>query len=480
MKSFLKKFEDLCIKESKIIVILFLLIIVFAIVNIIINRINIRNDELITENLSTLTNISKELISKIQDEEEIKVYLFDYGADDYVSTFAKKYEQLNKNIIVEIKKAKEDEELASSYGIKEGEYDILIISGENSRLIKEDDLYSYDYNTGNVIDLTEQRLTNGIVQVTSVGERIPLYILKGHEKYVLENELSIIKRYVELENYELKELDLSSDDIPEDCNIIMINTMNSDFLDEETDKIKDYINNGGNILWLEDAKIEEIEYSNVKSVLEMFGVEDIKAGVVFEQDNENIILQNPYLILPKINDIEVLGDFDTQGKVMFYYSTRLNFVEDERLKELNVKKIDLLSTSDKALLKTDFSNDVMSKKEGDEEGKFIVGALLEKSLEEGKKSKLMIYANNYFITNNVIKIGKEDISVVDLYNNRELINNSINYLSENQNNLEITKLVPRNYYIGIENNSVKQALIVEGIILIVFVRNHDIYKKKKK
>lgn len=457
-------------EENKRIILFFIIIIfIFSVINIVINRISIRKNELITESSYTITEASKEQISKIPDEEEIKIYLFDYKEDDYVYEFAKKYEELNNKINVEIKNAQEeDNEIVSNYGVKEGEYNILIISGEKSRLYEDNDLYSYDYNTGNIIDLTEQRLTSGIISVSSFKGKMPLYILKGHEKYGIDNELSILKRYIELENYEVKELDLSSEDIPEDCNTIVITALNSDFPDEETKKIKDYINNGGNILWFEDARFEETEFNNKKSILEIYGIEDTELGVIFEQDKDSIIIQNPYLILPEINASDITKELSTEGKVMFYYSSKLSFADDDKLNELNITKTDLLSTSEKALFKTDLSNAAMTKAENDEEGKFIVGALLEKSVEENT-SKLVIYANNYFITNQNVTIGKEEIPVVDLYNNKELVQNSIDYLSENKDNIKIRKIVPRNYYIGIEDESVKQAIIAEAIILVILI-----------
>ena len=388
--------------------------------------------------------------------------------DDYVFSFLKKYETLNKNISVEIKNISENEELVNKYGIKEGEYNILIFSGERTKLFENDDLYSYDYNTGDIINLTEQRITRGIIQVSSIGNTNALYTLKGHEKYGLNEELSLLKRYIELENYEIKELNLSSDDVPEDCRTIIISTINSDFSEEETNKLKDYINNGGNILWLEDIVLGETELNNANSILEMYGIEKEKTGVIFEQEKDKNIMQNPYLILPEITTSKD-NKINLPSKVMFYYATKLDFVQDEKLNELNVTKVELLSTSEKALFKTDLSQDALTKKENDEEGRFIVGAMLTKSLEEGKTSKLIIYSNNYFVTNQTMTIGKEKIPVADLYNNKELIQRSIDYLYKNEHDLSIRKIMPRNYYIGIEDQSVKHAIIVEIIIFIVLV-----------
>ena len=468
----MKKF----LKENKIVLLFIVLLIIFLIINIVINQNIIKSNEQITNSLYTLTETTKEQVCKIPEDKEIKVYLFEYKEDDYVFEMAKKYEELNKGISIEIKSISDNEEMVNQFGIKEGEYNILIISGEKSKLFEDNDLYSYDYNTGDIKNLVEQRLTDGISQVSSDNEKNSVYILKGLKKYKLDRDLSGLKRFIELENYEIKELELSEEDISEDCKLIIIPALNVDLSDEETEKLKDYINNGGDIIWLEDAIFEEKEFNNANSILEMYGIEKEKSGVIFEQDKNKTVMQNPYIIFPDIMN----SNIKMPSKVMFYYSSKLNFVNDEKLEELKVKKTELLSTSEKALFKEDLSEDTMIKKENDEEGKFIVGAMLEKSLEDGKASKLIIYANNYFVTNQTMTIGKEEIPVVDLYNNKELLQNSIDYIFENDNSIDIGKIVPRNYYIGIEDESVKQAIIVEIIIFIVLICVIIFIKKNKK
>ena len=72
MKKSLKKLKEKCLKENKIILLFLLLIIIFAIIDIVINRINIRNTEKISENLYTISESSKEYISKIPDDEEFR------------------------------------------------------------------------------------------------------------------------------------------------------------------------------------------------------------------------------------------------------------------------------------------------------------------------------------------------------------------------------------------------------------------------
>ena len=478
MKKFLEEIIEKCKKEYKIVFLFLIVFLVFVIINIVINNNIIKQNEAITETLGTLTQESKDKIAQLSEEDEIKIYLLNYAEDDYVSIFAKKYEGLGKKIVVENKKTQEDEEFSNKYGIKDG-YKILIISGDKSQIINEEDLYSYDYDTGNMINLLEQRLTNGIIKVSSIGKNIPIAILKGHEKYKLETDLSIIKEHLKLENYELKQVDLQSENIPEECNTIIISTQNRDFLNTEIDKIKNYINNGGNILWLEDAIVDDKDLPNLNSILDIYGVEHEGKGVICEQNKNSMIMQNPYIILPNINAANIIKDTDMPEKIMFYYSTKLNFANEEKLKELNIIKTELLYTSENALFKKNLSSDPMTKTEEDEEGRFVIGAMLEKKFEE-KSSKLIIYANNYFITNQTMEIGNEKVSVANLYNNKEFIQKTIDYLTNNNDKIAIKKVVPRNYYIGIENESVKQAIIVETAIFVVLAVGIFFIKNKNK
>lgn len=473
----MKKIKEIIINERKLIIVYLIIIIAFSIINITLNRMDIEENEKITRNLYTLTEDSKEKIAQISDDKEIKIYLFNYDEEEYVSTFSREYEKLNKKISVENRTIQEDEELVEKYDIKDI-YSILIVCNDKSQLLIDQDLYSYDFNTGNIYELTEQRLTNGIVNVASSEDKDKIYILKGHNKYNTEKEFTLIKRYVEIDNYEFNNVNLEEEAFPEDCKLLIINSLSNDLSDKEKEKIKKYIENGGNIFWLEDAYFGEDEFKNKKEILDIYGTEIKNNGVVFEQDKNSLVMQNPYLIVPSINSTEITKSLSTQGNILFYYSTKIDFADNEKLEELNVKNTELLYTSENALFKTDLSNDTLVKKENDEEGKFVVGALIEKKNEENT-SKIIIYANNYFITNQTMKIGKEEIPVVELYNNKELIQNSINYLCE-KNNLEIRKLVPMNYYIGIEKDTLKNAIITEIVFLVLSAGFTVLIKKKNK
>ncbi|MCI8621277.1 MAG: hypothetical protein HFJ50_06075 [Clostridia bacterium] len=76
--------------------------------------------------------------------------------------------------------------------------------------------------------------------------------MTGHEERNM-NAMYYYKTYLELENYEIKTLDLlSAQNVPDDCEGLIIASPKKDFTNVEADSIKAYIEKGGNILWLND------------------------------------------------------------------------------------------------------------------------------------------------------------------------------------------------------------------------------------
>ena len=80
--------------------------------------------------------------------------------------------KVNKNITVEIvEDAEKRPDLKSKYNVESGLYTILIVSGEKHKTYTAYDFYTYDYNTGKQIDISEQRFTNGIISVSSIRNK---------------------------------------------------------------------------------------------------------------------------------------------------------------------------------------------------------------------------------------------------------------------------------------------------------------------
>lgn len=491
MKKIKKIFESIKLKWLKdrllTVILIAILVVAFIGINLGVQALNISDIDLTEEKIFTLTDQSKDAISKIPEDEEITIYLFDYEEDTSLVDLAKQYTDVRKNIKIELTTTTEKPDLAQEYGISAGSYSILIIDGEKHKLISKAELSTIDYSTGNTIDITEQRLTNGIISVSSVGEILSVYMLTGHKEYSLASEMATFKQYLELENYELKELDLLiSGKIPDDCKTLVISSPRSDFTDTETDIIKKYINNGGNIVWFNDAYTQDDKTPNAQSILDMYGVTIDKKGFIVEQDETRMISENPTIIVPTVNYSEITDDVYGNGIVLLFQSGRLKFVSDEKLEGLKVAKTDLLISSEKSFFRTKTDIQTYTATKDDEVGSNVLGAILDKTVkdatenEEAVVSSLVIYANNYFVSDAPVILGQQSIPAIYFYENSGLALNTISYTAKASEGLVIRKNIENTYYTATQAQDTIIRVIVYGVPVLIIILGIVVWQVRRR
>lgn len=422
---------------SKTLILVLIIIAIFIGINILVQKLDPKDIDLTKEQLYSLTEESKEKIKALPETDKINIYMFDYNDRDAIAELAKEYSKVNKNINVEIIKTEDRPDLVSKYNVESGYYTVVIESGNKSKTLTYYDFYTSDYSTGNSIDLTEQRFTNSIIAVSSIGKTTAVYTLTGHGEYSMESEMTFLKQYLELENYEVKDIDLlSAGNVPEDCNTLIIASPKKDFTEPEANAVKNYIQNGGNIFWLSDPYSSEGEMPYIKSVLDLYGVNIRQDGFIVEQDKSKMALGAADLVLPNITNSEVTKNVKS---VLLLDTGKLQFVDD--LSSLNVIKTDLLTTGETSFYRTDLQNPSGIPSEGEEVGASVVGAILEKkSTEEGKESsKLIVIANNQFATDRVINTGSSQVIAIGMRDNLEFALSAVAELSEVEDEFVIRK-----------------------------------------
>lgn len=483
MKKILETLKSKWLRETSLTIVLIAIIIAaFVILNIFIKSLDLTDIDMTKEQLYSLSEESKEQISQIPQDEKIDIYIFDYQENSGIVDLAKQYAKLNENINITVTTVADRKDIAEKYEISEGYGSILIVDGEKYKIYNYSDLYIQDYNSGDFIDLAEQRFTNGIIDVSSIGKTTNIYFLTGHEEYSTETEMTLLKYFMELENYEVKTLNLlSQENIPEDCEALAIASPRKDFTELETQKIKDYINKGGNILWMNDPFLTKEDLKNAQSILDLYGVTIDSKGIIYEQNIDMMALQTPYIIIPKINPSEIAGKLADKGTVILLQSSKLDFVDDQKLSELNVAKTDLLSTSESAFFRTDLSiADNLTSTEKDKVGKFTLGAVLSKKIDEEKTSELVVYASNFFVTDGIITIGQQPRTTISLSNNRDMIMNSIAYVADKDDSITIRKVVDETYYTPTENQDRLIKFIIYGAPVIIIIAGIVIWQLRRR
>ena len=232
--------------------------------------------------------------------------------------------------------------------------------------------------------------------------------------------------------------------IPDDCDILVVTTPSKDFDDIATNAIIEYINKGGNILWLNDAITENISMPNVQKILEIYGVKPFEIGYVRENDASKMISNSPEMINPNFGYSTITEKlFDSTG-VYLYNATKINLVDDTELENLKVTKTELLKSSDKAYFTSDFNSTNFEQPETQE---MLLGVELDKIVKEENTetqeqevtSKLIIYGNNAFVTDATALIQNYRIPLIGLGDNMDLVLNSVSYLVDKDENITARK-----------------------------------------
>ena len=349
-------------------------------------------------------------------------------------------------------------------------------------------MVTYDTKTYETISVAEQKLTSAILSVTS--NKIPkVYFLEGYTDFSLDKNMNYLKAYLQNEINEIDTLDiLSVGKVPDDCDTLVITTPSKDFDDVATTAITDYINSGRNILWLNAAVTTEQNFENVNKILAMYGVNPFQVGIIRETDSSHMVTSSPDLIIPETESSKVTKDIYNTTGVILVNATKVNIDEDS-LEDKNVTKTELLKASEGSYFRTNFDNQSSTAQDGEEKGTFTVGAELEKTIKEANeetnesavKSKLVIYGENYFISDYQLNQNSQ-YGAIQLGYNKDLVLNSIAYLVDREEDITARKSTGTVTYTATdEQDTIVKAIIftVPLVIIIIGIIVWQVRRRKK-
>ena len=212
-----------------------IVILLFFATNLTLRKIGIPDIDITKTKLFTLSDTSKQKIQNLQTD--VTIYIVGLGEDSSLKDLIKQYTKTNEHIKLEtIEDISQKADLKEKYDITNETQCIFVETKEQKQKIELEELYTYDYVTNEQIDISEEKITNAIINVTS-KEKKHLFFLTGHGEYNLKQEQTLLERYLQNENYEIHNLDLLvSKNIPEETDVIILQSPQKDFFEEEVPK----------------------------------------------------------------------------------------------------------------------------------------------------------------------------------------------------------------------------------------------------
>ena len=357
-----------------------IVLVLVILVNLVVRAIPTRYTEfdLSESGLFTLSDSSKTVAKNIDTDVTI-YYLAETGDEDVLITkLLNNYAAQNAHIRWEGKDPALYPTFAAQYGAQNSANGSLILTcGEKSTVLDASDLYTEDYSnyylngSSSVTFDGESKLTAALYRLTS-GEERHAYYTTNHGEQALTDTL---KAALENQNLAVSALDLLSGDIPDDCDLLIINVPAQDLssagaLLDEMSALRSYLEQGGKLLVTTDSYNRT---PNLDALLAEFGLSRTE-GLVVEGDSSHVLNSYPpYYLLPdyaSAAESGILEGVDKNRKVLLQMAQGITLTETE-----NVISEALLTTSDSAYSKAaGYEMTTLEKEDGDPDGPFTLAA----------------------------------------------------------------------------------------------------------
>ncbi len=348
-------------------------IVIAILINLLVNALPSKYTEfdLSEGGLYTLGDTSVQLVQGL--EADVKVYyLCETGSEDtIVSKLLDRYAAESSHFSWEEKDPAVYPTFAAQYGAQNSQSGSLIVTcGEQSVVLDASELYTYDYSnyyTTGTVDTQfdgENQITSAIYRLTS-GEKSHAYYITNHGEQILSDSLVSA---LESQNIDVEALNLLSDTIPDDCDLLIINNPTSDYSDatgvvDEISMLASYLENGGKMLLMTDAY-----YSTAKldALMEEFGLSRTQ-GLVVESDAGHTLQQYGLYLLPDYgttSECTALDGIDSSANVLLQMAHGITITESD-----DITAETLLETTDSAYSKVaGYDMTTIDKEDGDIDG----------------------------------------------------------------------------------------------------------------
>ena len=333
---------------------------------------------------------------------------------------------------------------------------LVVECGDKSRYISYNDIYQVDtasyYTTGSVSQSFdgEGQITSAIDYV--VSDELPkIYLLSGHGEATLSdtfsNELTR-SNYETVEDFSL----LNVDEIPEDCDALLINAPTSDISDEELTMLRDYVQGGGKLLVLSGPQ-KEATLTNLDALLADYDV-TVGDGIVVDTDREHYAFTAPYVLMPDIEGSDITDPLTEESSHVIVPIAQGLTVGS------NSSVTALLTTSDEAFSKAaGYSMTTYEKEDGDTDGPFTLAVSITDSAAEGK---IVWVASDYLLddTYNSYSSGA----------NLDLVMNGLSWMIGKNDAVSIRAKLLNNSYLTISSSAATVLKVVMiGVIPACFL-----------
>lgn len=426
--------------------------VICVVVNLFVGELDVYAD-VSSQKLYSITQDTIDFVKGIDSKIKIYYVCKDGQEDPTVEKIVNKYDKLNKKVTVE----KKDPVLYPNFTKKFTNDDVqqnsvIVVNEDNEKfkVVNYTDMYEYDasYQSVAAVDV-EGQITSAIDFVTNKDLPV-LYYTTGHGEVELGNTLTTVLKKKNIEANSLATLTV--DEIPEDCDILVINGPTADFTDDELKMIRVYLADGGDaIVTLQQTNNK---MPNFTQLLEYYGIYQ-KEGLVLEQYG-NYMSGYPTNVIPTLGTHEIVSTVSASGQYVVMPNC-IGLSESDTVRE-SVTLTELMRTTEGAYSKVNAESTTAEFEEGDIPGPFGLGVLAEEKSEATDETmKLVVFSSVYLFNEEIISTGQ--------FANANIFRDTLGYMAPVGKNISISSISLTTDYLTIPETT----QVILGIVFVIIL-----------
>lgn len=268
------------------------------------------NADLTASQLNTLSQEEKEYLSTI--EQDVQVYVLadeekaredqlytSYGISySQVSNLLDRMQEWNRHIEVQYVDTEENPGFLNQYSQEQiSDGSVLVQSSLRYRVLGVYDLFASEQNTQtgtvSIYSQAGAAITNAIAYV-SMQDVPVITVALGHSEILDSSTRTAFDSLVKENAFEVREINILTDAIPEDTSILFLPTPTTDYTEEEIQQLRSFMNDDseGARTLLFSAYPSQGNIPRLKQFLEDWGIQ-IGDGTIVETDDSRMFLNDP-------------------------------------------------------------------------------------------------------------------------------------------------------------------------------------------
>ena len=280
----------------------------------------------------TLSSSTKTFIAGL--DEDVTLYFVCEGGSELatVRTFLDRYSAQSSRIKVKVADPVKEPKFLAEYNAEScSNYSVIAVSGERYKLVDYADMFYYYNDTVGQVDASTYEYYmnyygdyfsyyygdfveyfNGDASITGaieyvVAEKVPtVYTLSGHNEADFSSLITTNLQYAGI-TFDSVNIAIGDDEIPDDCDVIIINVPANDITASEAEKLMEYFDNGGKIILFTQPGCDD--FTNLNTFTAHCGLSAV-SGTVTENDSGMYYPRYQQIMYPDVNsDHDATSDF---------------------------------------------------------------------------------------------------------------------------------------------------------------------------